>query len=65
MHKRCLNLPTSGNNLSGIASQFATQNGQIATQIQNCVADFVHTALGILMILLKRSPKSSKLLRKF
>ena len=23
--------PTSGNNLSGIASQFATQNGQIAT----------------------------------
>ena len=33
----------SGNNLSGIALQFATQNGQIATQIQNCVADFVHS----------------------
>ena len=30
----------SGNNLSGITSQFATQNGQIATEVQTCVAAF-------------------------
>ena len=30
----------SGNNLSGIASHFAAQNGQIATQMQTCVVVF-------------------------
>lgn len=39
----CTYWDLSGNNVPGITSHFGTQDGQVASQVKSCVADFVHT----------------------
>lgn len=52
------------NNLSSIASHFATSNDKIATQIKYRVAGFAHATVGISLTFLQQNAEETpKLLR--